>query len=218
VDWSAGRVELLTEAREWGEEGAPRRAGVSAFGVSGTNAHLILEQAPVEEPVEEPAVAGAAGAAGVPSVVVPWVVSGRSAEAVRAQAGRLVPLVDEDRAAVGAALAGRSVFEHRAVVVGGSAAEFAAGLRAVVDGEPPTGAAPGVAPGVVSGVASGVGRTVFVFPGQGSQWPGMAVELLESSPVFAARFEECERALAPFVDWSLSEMVRSGAYDRVDVV
>ncbi|WP_217145075.1 acyltransferase domain-containing protein, partial [Streptomyces sp. AC627_RSS907] len=59
---------------------------------------------------------------------------------------------------------------------------------------------------------------VFVFPGQGSQWPGMAVELLESSPVFAARFEECERALAPFVDWSLSEMVRSGAYDRVDVV
>ncbi|WP_425274696.1 type I polyketide synthase, partial [Streptomyces viridosporus] len=82
VDWSAGRVELLTEAREWGEEGAPRRAGVSAFGVSGTNAHLILEQAPVEEPA-------AAGAAGAAPVVVPWVVSGRSAGAVRAQAGRL---------------------------------------------------------------------------------------------------------------------------------
>ncbi|MER6407936.1 beta-ketoacyl synthase N-terminal-like domain-containing protein, partial [Streptomyces viridosporus] len=169
VDWSAGRVELLTEAREWGEEGAPRRAGVSAFGVSGTNAHLILEQAPVEEPA----------AAGAVPVVVPWVVSGRSAGAVRAQAGRLVPLVDEDRAAVGAALAGRPVFEHRAVVVGGAAGELAAGLRAVAAGEPLT----GTAANTTAGVAAGVGRTVFVFPGQGSQWPGMAVELLESSPV-----------------------------------
>ncbi|AZM63655.1 polyketide synthase [Streptomyces sp. WAC 01420] len=198
VDWSAGRVELLTEAREWEEAGAPRRAGVSAFGVSGTNAHVILEQAPVGEPVES---------AGVSSGVVPWVVSGRSVGALRAQAGRLVPLVGEDRAAVGAALWGRSVFEHRAVVVGGSAEEFAAGLRAVAEGEALTG-----------GVAGPVGRTVFVFPGQGSQWSGMAVELLGSSAVFAARFGECERALEPFVDWSLAEVVRSGVYDRVDVV
>ncbi|WP_411573150.1 SDR family NAD(P)-dependent oxidoreductase [Streptomyces sp. WAC 01420] len=195
VDWSAGRVELLTEERPWD---GPRRAGVSSFGLSGTNAHLILEQAPVGEPVE---------ASGVPSGVVPWVVSGRSVGALRAQAGRLVPLVGEDRAAVGAALWGRSVFEHRAVVVGGSAEEFAAGLRAVAEGEALTG-----------GVAGPVGRTVFVFPGQGSQWSGMAVELLGSSAVFAARFGECERALEPFVDWSLAEVVRSGVYDRVDVV
>nr|WP_244302606.1 type I polyketide synthase [Streptomyces viridosporus] len=197
VDWTAGKVRLLTEERPWD---GPRRAGVSSFGLSGTNAHLILEQAPVEEPA----------AAGAAPVVVPWVVSGRSAGAVRAQAARLVPLVDEDRAAVGAALAGRPVFEHRAVVVGGAAGELAAGLRAVAAGEPLTGTA--------AGVAAGVGRTVFVFPGQGSQWPGMAVELLESSPVFAARFAQCERALAPFVDWSLPEVLRSGDYDRVDVV
>ncbi|MER5790655.1 type I polyketide synthase, partial [Streptomyces sp. NPDC001980] len=170
VDWSAGNVRLLTEARPWDDEGGPRRAGVSAFGVSGTNVHTILEQAPVGEPVAAPVVS---------SGVVPWVVSGRSAGAVRAQAGRLVALAGADRAAVGAALAGRSVFEHRAVVVGGSAEEFEAALKAVVDDGPSA--------GVVSGVASPVGKTVFVFPGQGSQWAGMAVELLESSPVFAAR-------------------------------
>ncbi|MFD4509060.1 type I polyketide synthase [Streptomyces sp. NPDC058457] len=201
VDWSAGNVRLLTEARPWDDEGGPRRAGVSAFGVSGTNVHTILEQAPVAEPAASPVVAPG---------VVPWVVSGRSADAVRAQAGRLVALAGEDRAAVGAALAGRSVFEHRAVVVGGSAEEFGAGLTAVADDGP--------AAGVISGVASPVGKTVFVFPGQGSQWAGMAVELLESSPVFASRFAECERALAPYADWSLTEVVRSGEFGRVDVV
>ncbi|MYX57904.1 SDR family NAD(P)-dependent oxidoreductase, partial [Streptomyces sp. SID8382] len=202
VDWTAGQVELLTEERPWD---GPRRAGVSSFGLSGTNAHLILEQAPVEEPVAEEA----AGAPVVPAVV-PWVVSGRSAEAVRAQAGRLVSLADEDRAAVGAGLAGRSVFEHRAVVLGGPAQELAAGLWALADGEQRA--------DVVSGVASAVGRTVFVFPGQGSQWAGMAVELLDSSPVFAARFAECERALSPFVDWSPTDIVHSGDFARVDVV
>ncbi|MCD9593150.1 type I polyketide synthase [Streptomyces sp. 8ZJF_21] len=202
VDWTAGQVSLLTEERPWD---GPRRAGVSSFGLSGTNAHLILEQAPVEE-----LVSGEAVGAPVASAVVPWVVSGRSVEAVRAGAAGLVPLVDEDRAAVGAALVGRSVFEHRAVVVGESAEEFAAGLRALANGEPLA--------GVVSGAVSATGRTVFVFPGQGSQWAGMAVELLESSPVFAARFAECERALSPFVDWSLTDVVRSGDFGRVDVV
>ncbi|AUA16933.1 Erythronolide synthase, modules 1 and 2 [Streptomyces malaysiensis subsp. malaysiensis] len=205
VDWSAGNVRLLTEAREWNDEGGPRRAGVSAFGVSGTNVHTILEQAPVEE-----LVSGEAVGAPVASAVVPWVVSGRSVEAVRAGAAGLVSLVDEDRAAVGAALVGRSVFEHRAVVVGESAEEFAAGLKAVADGEPLA--------GVVSGAVSATGKAVFVFPGQGSQWAGMAVELLESSPVFAARFAECERALSPLVDWSLTDVVWAGDFGRVDVV
>uniref|UniRef100_A0AAU3GNW7 SDR family NAD(P)-dependent oxidoreductase n=1 Tax=Streptomyces sp. NBC_01401 TaxID=2903854 RepID=A0AAU3GNW7_9ACTN len=205
VDWTAGQVELLTESRDWHDQDGPRRAGVSSFGLSGTNAHLILEEAPAEEPV-----AGEQAAAPVAPAVVPWVLSGRSAEALRGQAAGLVPLVDEDRAAVGAALAGRSVFEHRAVAVGGSAGELTAALKALSDDEPLA--------GVVSGTTSATGKTVFVFPGQGSQWAGMAVELLESSPVFGARFEECERALAPLVDWSLTDVVRSGAYDRVDVV
>ncbi|UED87989.1 type I polyketide synthase [Streptomyces profundus] len=202
VDWSAGNVRLLTEARAWDDEGGPRRAGVSAFGVSGTNVHTVLEQAPV---VESVVVSGELG-----SGVVPWVVSGRSVGGVRGVAGGLVSLVGEERGSVGAALAGRSVFEHRAVVVGGSADELRSGLGALVGGEP--------ASGVVSGVASVVGRTVFVFPGQGSQWVGMAVELLDSSPVFAARFAECEGALAPHVDWSLVGVVRSGGFERVDVV
>ncbi|UED87990.1 type I polyketide synthase [Streptomyces profundus] len=200
VDWSAGDVRLLTEAREWPGGDGPRRAGVSSFGLSGTNAHVVLESVPV---VESVVVAGELG-------VVPWVVSGRSVGGVRGVAGGLVSLVGEERASVGAALAGRSVFEHRAVVVGGSADELGSGLGALVDGEP--------ASDVVSGVASVVGKTVFVFPGQGSQWVGMAVELLDSSPVFAARFNECAEALAPHVDWSLVEVVRSGGFERVDVV
>ncbi|TDC80817.1 acyltransferase domain-containing protein, partial [Nonomuraea deserti] len=89
----------------------------------------------------------------------------------------------------------RSVFDHRAVVVGADRDELVAGLREL---------AGGAASGVVQGVAGGAGKSVFVFPGQGSQWLGMGVELLECSPVFAARMAECEAALAAFVDWSLT--------------
>ncbi|KUO06364.1 type I polyketide synthase [Streptomyces sp. DSM 15324] len=198
VDWSAGAVELLTEAREWPQtEGRPRRAGVSSFGVSGTNAHVIVEQAPE---IERSAV--------VEPVAVPWVLSARSAGALREQAGRLLARLGEEPefspVNVGFTLAGRARFEHRAVVVGRDRDELLAGLG-------------DLNPGTGSG-----GRVVFVFPGQGAQWAGMGVELLDSAPVFAERFAECAQALAEFVDWDVEAVLRgaSGAssLERVDVV
>ncbi|WP_446037839.1 type I polyketide synthase, partial [Streptomyces sp. SID1143] len=199
VDWSAGAVELLSEAREWPcVEGRPRRAGVSAFGMSGTNAHVILEEAPAE-PAPVRSDDGDVAGAWMPTVV-PWVLSARDSEALREQAAGLVPLAggaDVDAVGVGWSLVTtRARFEHRAVVVGG----YGSGLSALAAGEP--------AGGVVSGVVGPVGRTVFVFPGQGAQWAGMAVGLLESSPVFAERMRECEVALSAFVDWSLLGVLR----------
>ncbi|MBB5476129.1 acyl transferase domain-containing protein/NADP-dependent 3-hydroxy acid dehydrogenase YdfG/acyl carrier protein [Micromonospora parathelypteridis] len=216
VDWSAGEVSLLTEPQPWPRTERPRRAGVSSFGISGTNAHVIVEEAPAvaAQPVEagaEPPLATA---------VVPWVLSGRSEAALRAQAERLVRYVEQrpdlDVAAVGRALAGnRAAFEHRAVAVGTDRAELLAGVRSVASGGPVS--------GVVSGVGGGSGcGVVFVFPGQGSQWVGMAVELLESSSVFAGAMGECEVALSEFVDWSLVGVLRGvvgePSLERVDVV
>ncbi|OLF06608.1 hypothetical protein BLA60_30505 [Actinophytocola xinjiangensis] len=186
VDWSAGAVRVATETVPWPELGRPRRAGVSGFGVSGTNAHVILEQPPAAEPAER--------STGAP--VVPWVLSARSEPALRALTDRVMSTV-EDPADVGFSLATtRSVFEHRAVVVGSTLDE----LRSA---EVVTGSGPVTSP-------------VFVFPGQGSQWVGMAAELLESSPVFAARMADCAAALAPHVDWWLFDVLDD--LDRVDVV
>ncbi|HET9381652.1 MAG TPA: type I polyketide synthase, partial [Streptomyces sp.] len=215
VDWSAGAVELLTEAREWERGARPRRAGVSSFGVSGTNAHLVLEEAPVEEPS-----AGEASSA-VPSVgVVPLVVSARSAGSLAGQAGRLTSFVESGGAPLGgvagALVSGRAVLGERAVVVAGSEGEALTGLRALARGE---GAAGTVAGSAGSGLS---GRVVWVFPGQGSQWVGMGRELLDSSPVFAERVSECAAALGRWVDWSLVDVLRGecdpGLLDRVDVV
>ncbi|MFJ6053813.1 type I polyketide synthase [Streptomyces sp. NPDC092307] len=214
VDWSSGAVELLTEARPWPETGRPRRAGVSSFGISGTNAHVILEQAPEEEPAEPVADAGRPALSGP----VPWVVSGRNEAALRDQAARLAAHLARtpglDPTDVGLSLAGtRSAFEHRAVVLGGDPDTLVAGLRSVADG--------GEGTGVVSG-RTGTGGAVFVFPGQGSQWLGMAAELADASPVFQARMAECEDALSPLVDWSLLAVLRqepgAPSFDRVDVV
>nr|BAD08373.1 polyketide synthase modules 1-3 [Streptomyces halstedii] len=213
VDWSAGAVELLAEAREWPETGRPRRAGVSSFGISGTNAHVIVEQAPTDQPapLSEPV-------GDVPGLPVPWIVSAKSAEALRAQAGRLGSFLGEtgvvDVPAVGWSLVrGRSVFAHRAVVVGGEWDELLAGVARVAEG---------VDDSVVSGVADVSGRRVFVFPGQGSQWVGMAQGLLDSSVVFTERMTECAAALDPLVEWSLLDVVRgvegAASLERVDVV
>ncbi|MGW0824748.1 type I polyketide synthase, partial [Streptomyces sp. NPDC002845] len=208
VDWASGGVELLTEQRDWAAvEGRPRRAGVSSFGISGTNAHLILEEAPPAPSADHDPVPDTSP--------VPLVLSARTPDALRDQARRLLPLL-RDTAGPAARdlglslLTSRSLFDHRAVV-GGDRRTLEEGLTALATG------APGA--DVAEGEATAAGPVVFVFPGQGSQWAGMARELLDESPVFAARMEECERALAPFVDWSLLDAVRSGsAWDRVDVV
>ncbi|KND44528.1 type I polyketide synthase [Streptomyces stelliscabiei] len=206
VDWTAGAVDVVTDATPWPATGRPRRAGISAFGMSGTNVHAILEEAPEESRPETPDE--------VPDRAVAWPLSAKSPDALHGQAARLTTHLSEapdaTPADIGGALAARTAFEHRAVLVG-DGIRLPAALTALADGD--------TAPDLVRGVAGTVGRTVFVFPGQGSQWAGMARELLDESPVFAARMEECERALAPFVDWSLLDAVRSGGvWDRVDVV
>ncbi|MBE1502215.1 acyl transferase domain-containing protein/D-arabinose 1-dehydrogenase-like Zn-dependent alcohol dehydrogenase [Amycolatopsis lexingtonensis] len=195
VDWSAGEVRLLTEPTPWPETGQPRRIGVSSFGVSGTNAHVILEQAP-EEPELPPRVT---------SGPAPWVLSASSAEALRAQASALLEH-DGDPADVGYSLVkSRALLSHRAVVTGEG------GLAALAAGDP--------SPSVVTGEASARGKVALVFPGQGSQWAGMALELASSSPVFAARLDECAAALSSFVDWSLPDVLADASLlARVDVV
>ncbi|WSJ65961.1 type I polyketide synthase [Kitasatospora sp. NBC_01302] len=212
VDWTAGAVELLTESRPWPETGEPRRAAVSSFGFSGTNAHVILEQAPEDE---EPAAVAAAPAAS--GTAVPWLLSARSEPALREQAARLLgrlhtePEIALSDVAVALATT-RASFEHRAVVVAGDREAAERGLAALASG--------GAAAEVVRGVAGSAGRVAFVFPGQGSQWVGMAVELLECSPVFAARMGECAVALSLFVaGWSLLDVLGdAGALERVEVV
>ncbi|KDN20688.1 type I polyketide synthase [Amycolatopsis rifamycinica] len=203
VDWSAGAIEVLTEAREWPRNGRPRRAGVSSFGASGTNAHLIIEEGPAEEPAREEAAS-----------VVPLVVSARSTGSLAGQAGRLAAVLENESLAgvAGALVSSRATLNERAVVVAGSAEEAQAGLRALARGEN--------APGVVTGTAGKPGKVVWVFPGQGSQWLGMGRELLDSSPVFTQRIEDCAAALEPWTDWSLLDVLRGDAdlLDRVDVV
>ncbi|KIF73251.1 hypothetical protein QR77_03255, partial [Streptomyces sp. 150FB] len=210
ADWSSGAVRLLTEARPW--ENGPRRAGVSSFGMSGTNAHVVLEEAAEAEPVTEaepdsgPSRAAAASA-------LPWVLSARGGAALAEQAGRLASYAaGRDARDIGFSLvAARAGLEDRAVVVGDGAQDLLSGARALSLGDD--------SPHVIRGAgAAAARRTVFVFPGQGSQWAGMATELLASSTVFADRMAECEAALAPHVDWSAADVLASGDLDRVDVV
>ncbi|GLY39330.1 hypothetical protein Amsp01_053540 [Amycolatopsis sp. NBRC 101858] len=187
VDWDSGAVSLLTESRPWPEREGPRRAGISSFGVSGTNAHIIVEQ--VSEPPVEATV-------DVEGALTPWVVSARSEAAVRDRVAALAE-VSGSAAEIAWSLVGtRSQFDHRAVLLDDHRELTAA----------------------VTGTAGAAGETVFVFPGQGAQWAGMAVELLDE-PVFARRIAECAEALAPHVDWSLTEALSDpAALERVDVV
>ncbi|RST20426.1 SDR family NAD(P)-dependent oxidoreductase, partial [Streptomyces sp. WAC04770] len=216
VDWTEGAVSLLTEAAPWPETGRPRRAGVSSFGASGTNAHVILEQAPALPTAAPGKPVDPTGAPGPVPVAVPWILSARTPDALRAQAAalheRVVAEPGLSAVDVGHSLAvGRSRFAERAVVVGADRDELLAGVAALSRG---AGAA-----GLVSGGGRPPGRSVLVFPGHGSQWVGMAAELLGESEVFAGRMAECERALGPYVDWSLTEALGSERLlARVDVV
>ncbi|WP_409180781.1 SDR family NAD(P)-dependent oxidoreductase [Amycolatopsis sp. VS8301801F10] len=202
VNWT-GSVEVLTENRPWpAGEGRPRRAGVSAFGISGANAHAIVEEAP-----DRPAAAPAG------KDQLPWVLSARTESALLARAGQLLSHVDgRDPVALAHALiASRSTFEHRAVVL---------------DEDPRTAldvlAYDSIAPGLVRGTADLTGKVVFAFPGQGGQRAGMAADLLDSSPLFREHLERCARALAPHTDWDLLAVLRqepdAPSLERVDVV
>ncbi|MET8044687.1 type I polyketide synthase, partial [Micromonospora sp. NPDC005215] len=209
VDWSAGAVALLTEARAWPAD-RPRRAAVSSFGISGTNAHVILEQ-PVSNETAAPAPA--------PDGPVPLALSGRTPAALHEYAGRLRDLVAADPevnpADLATALTGRALFEHRAVLVTHDRAGLTAGLTAL--------ARAGDDPLLVTGPAAAADPTVvFVFPGQGSQWAGMAVELLDTVDVFARQLRACAEALREHTDWDLEDVLRGApgapSLDRVDVV
>ncbi|EEP70217.1 LOW QUALITY PROTEIN: polyketide synthase, partial [Micromonospora sp. ATCC 39149] len=179
IDWSTGAVALLAEEQPWPAGDTPRRAGVSAFGASGTNAHVILEEAPAaEEPTpapEDPA----------PVSVVPWPLAARSESALRAQAGRLLdaltPQDASDRDVAYSLISSRSVFEHRAVLVGRNRTELRTGLAALAAGRS--------AAGVVRGTPV-PGGLALLFTGQGAQRVGMGRGLHRDFPVFAAAFDE----------------------------
>ncbi len=211
IDWSSGKIALVRSATPWPETGRPRRAGISSFGFSGTNAHTIVEQAPAEEPGPVELVSKQPG-------VLPWVLSGKSEAALRAQAWRLLDRLHDEPALrpvdIGLSLATtRAALDHRGVVQGRDREELMAGLTALAEG--------GMAAGVERGSVV-AGQTAFVFPGQGSQWVRMGVGLMDASPVFAARIEECAGALGEFTDWSLVDVLRGAegapSLERVDVV
>ncbi|MFJ8827817.1 SDR family NAD(P)-dependent oxidoreductase, partial [Streptomyces sp. NPDC102467] len=205
VDWADADIRLLTQAQPW--TSPTRRAGISSFGISGTNAHVILEQPPVMPESSTPGTAP-------PDAAPPLLLSAPDQEALGEVAAALAGHLE---AATGGAAAlpvvasallhGREAFEHRLAVLG---ADPVATLRAFAEH--------GHAPDAVYGAAKRTGP-VMVFPGQGTQWAGMARDLLDTAPAFAERFAECEAALAPYLDWSPTEVLRSGApLDGDDVV
>ncbi|MBO8203530.1 type I polyketide synthase, partial [Streptomyces smyrnaeus] len=185
VDWSSGGIRLLTQQREWPRvDGVGlRRAAVSAFGMSGTNAHVIVEEPPVAEESVSPV------GADVVVGVVPWVVSARGAEALRGQAAALAQVSGAVGAVGRSLVTSRSLFEERAVVLGQGGEELLGGVRALAAGEPH----PSVIP---SGQAPG-GGLVWLFSGQGSQRVGMGAELYARFPVFAGAFDEVCGLLDP---------------------
>ncbi|MBX9638260.1 MAG: acyltransferase domain-containing protein [Mycobacteriaceae bacterium] len=190
IDLAALGLRVNSTLAPW--EGSPRRAGVSSFGMGGTNAHVILGQAPVSEPVEaEP----------VDDVTVPWVLSARSAEALANQAGRLAAQAGPGGIAdVGWSLVTtRSTFDHRAVVIGSDRQQMTAVLQCVAAGAP--------GPGAVVGTAGAPGKTVFVFPGQGSQYLGMGRQLYDRFPAFAVAFDEVVDAVDAYLTLPLRQVI-----------
>ncbi|MER5363504.1 acyltransferase domain-containing protein, partial [Streptomyces sp. NPDC002785] len=217
VDWSAGAVELLAQARLWPELDRPRRAGVSSFGVSGTNAHVILEQVPQDlqtPPAPQtgpqgPSESSSTAPAHIPPAL-PWTVSAKSADALPAQAARLASFVRgrpelSELDLAHSLVTTRTTFEHRAVVVGagGDRERFLAGLDALAAGDP--------LPENVARSDRSTGGLAFLFTGQGSQRLGMGRELYERYPAFRSAFDALcvalDRHLAGHVDLPLRDVV-----------
>ncbi len=224
VDWT-DEVRLLSEAESWSPGERPRRAGVSSFGASGTNAHLLLEEAPapVDSPIQAPAEDGDGDgepAAFDPAAVTayPLLLSAARPESLRRQAARLRDqmLAEpelEPRDVAWSLATTRARLGHRAAAVGADRETLLERLAAIAAGERAAGTVRGsVAPG----------KTVFVFPGQGAQWEGMATALLDASPAFADSIAACGEALAPHLEWSLEDVLRgrqgAASLERVDVV
>ncbi|MFI2652882.1 type I polyketide synthase, partial [Micromonospora fulviviridis] len=210
VDWSSGEVRLVTEARPWPAVARPRRAAVSSFGISGTNAHVIIEQ-PEPEPAARDALPAGAGAGGGRSAdagasgrpVLPWLVSARSADALAGQARRLADHLRGSGSASPVDLAwslatGRAALEHRAVVLGTTVDDFAAGLAALTGGA--------TDPGLITGAVT-TGRRALLFTGQGAQRPGMGRDLYGRFPVFAEAFDRVCALFEGRLDRPLREVV-----------
>ncbi|MFE0176324.1 SDR family NAD(P)-dependent oxidoreductase [Streptomyces sp. NPDC059002] len=197
VDWSAGAVELAVERRPWPETGRARRAAVSSFGISGTNAHVVLEQAPAAA-TQDPRPAEGTAPSDPAAAPVPWIVTGRTPQALADQIARLRDWLaarpDARAADIGLSLATtRSHFEHRAVAVGHDTGDLLAGLRSA---------------GVVKPVG---GRTAFLFTGQGAQRPGMGRTLYRAFPVYAEAFDAVCALVDPELERPLAEVVERDA-------
>jgi acyl transferase domain-containing protein/acyl carrier protein len=202
IDWSSGAVSLVTRMTDWPDRGHARRAGVASFGVSGTNAHVIIEAAPALEP---------APVERTPAAAVPLLLSARSTDALRTQAARLRTHLSEHPETglgdIGYSLATtRSLWQHRAVIVSGDREAAMDALGALAD----TGAA------AVQGTAGPVGRTALLFAGQGSQRLGMGLQLRSEFPVFAEAFDEICAAFDPLLDRPLHAVLSESSESAAD--
>ncbi|WP_344318013.1 type I polyketide synthase, partial [Streptomyces javensis] len=221
VDWTAGDIELLTEARPWPESDRPRRAGVSSFGMSGTNAHAIIEQPPVEdaEPNEPGEPGEPEGQGSAEPALLPWALSAKTTDALQGQAERLYALLEADPdlalTDVGHSLATtRATFEQRAVLLAADRDGFRSALRTLADG--------GDGPSVVRG-APAAGKLALLFTGQGSQCLGMGRELHAAYPVFAEALDDAcwyleEQLELPLLDVLFAEegSPEAALLDRTD--
>jgi acyl transferase domain-containing protein len=195
VDWSDHTVQLLTEPRPWPAGDRPRRGAVSSFGISGTNAHLILEEAPAHEPPHEPE-------PGNDALPIPWIVTAKTPDALRAHARLLHEHVTTHAriSALARTLAHhRAHHDQRAVILGTTSHDLLAGLDALARDQP--------AANLITGTTGEPGRTAFVFSGQGSQWPGMGADLYRRLPSFAALFDEACEYFDGLLDRPLRQVV-----------
>ena len=215
VDWQAGAVRLLSEPVDWPANGRVRRAGISGFGISGTNAHVIVEEAPSSSDVASPG--PSLGEPAEPTVLTgaphALLVSGRTPNGLLAQAARLADFASTVASAAPTDLAWslattRAPFEHRAVVLGADHEALVSGLSVLAADEAASSVIRGVAP------ASGQPKVGFLFAGQGAQRAGMGRELYTASPAFAAAFDEACALIEAEVGLPVREVVLGAEDDE----